>query len=101
MKKWVYVLGVPTAVTVAVYAIVDLSKFQGYSLAEKAPLSNWRGGSFGLVDFPVMLYNPGLYAFYIVRTFISIVINISSVLLVLIDTVCLQVRVHQQGHADS
>lgn len=91
-KKWVYVLGVPTFVTVVVYAVVDRSNFQGYASAENTPLSNWRGGSFGLVDFFATSDYPGQYTFYVVRTFLSIVINISSVLVVLIDTVCLQVR---------
>lgn len=86
--------------TAAVYAIADVAKFQGYALAENTPLSNWRGGSFGLVDFSVIFDDPGLYTFYVVRTFISIVINISSVLLVLIDTVCLQVRVREQHHEE-
>ena len=92
VKKWVYVLGVPMVVTVVVYATIDRSKFQGYPSAENTPLSNWRGGSFGLVDFFAASDYPGQYTFYVVRTFLSVVINISSVLLVLIDTVCLQVR---------
>ena len=79
-------------VTAAVYAVLDRSKFQGYSSAENIPLSNWHGGSFGLVDFYAFFDDPEQYTLYAVRTFLSVVINISSVLLVLIDTVCLQVR---------
>lgn len=84
---------VPLALTVAVYAIIDMSKFQGYSSEDGMPLSHWRDGSLGLVDFSALLDAPGSYSLYVVRTSLSIVINISSVLLVLVDTVCLQVRI--------
>ena len=93
VQKWVYVLAVPTVVTALVYAAMDRSKFQGYSSAKNIPLSNWSDGSFGLVDFYAIFDDPGQYTLYVVRLFVSIVINITSVLLVLIDTVCLQVRI--------
>lgn len=93
-RKWIYVLVAPLLLTVAVYATFDRSKFAGYSSAANTPLTNWRGGSFGLVNFSVMSDAPGLYMLYILRTFFSIVINVSSVLLVLIDTVCLQARAY-------
>ena len=101
-QKWICVLVVPLALAAAVYALIDTSKFQGYSSEERMPLSHWRGGSFGLVDFSALLDAPRLYTFYVVRTFLSILINISSVLLVLIDTVCLQVRIRRlEGTAKS
>ena len=96
--KWIYVLVVPLALTVAVYAIVDTSKFQGYSSEERLPLSNWKGGTFWLVDVSAFLDAPKTYALYIVRMILSIVINISSILLVLIDTVCLQVRIIKHNY---
>ena len=46
-------------VTVVVYASIDRSKFQGYPSAENTPLSNWRGGSVGLVDFFAASDYPG------------------------------------------
>lgn len=90
--KWTYVLVVPLALTVAVYAINDTSKFKGYSAVERFPLSNWKGGSFGLLDVYALFDDPSSYALYTVRTFLSIVVNVASILLVLIDTVCLEVR---------
>lgn len=91
-RKWMWIIGLPMVLTVLVYAVVDRSKFQGYSLAEKAPLSNWRGGSMGTLDFSTFGNAPQKHWFYIIRMFVSIVINISSILLVLIDAVCLNVR---------
>lgn len=90
--KWALVIGVPLVVTVLVYAVIDHSKFQGYSAAANSPLSNWGDGSVGMVDFSEISQAPGRHLFYIVRTWFSVVINISSILLILIDSVCLQVR---------
>lgn len=55
-------------------------------------MSNMGDGSFGLVDFGDLSGEESDQNwFYVVRTFLSIVINISSILLVLIDAVCLEV----------
>ncbi|CAM9405360.1 unnamed protein product [Ectocarpus sp. 4 AP-2014] len=89
MRKWMWIVGLPMVSTVLVYAVVDRSKFQGYSLAEKGPLSNWRSGSVGTLDFSAFGNAPQKHWFYVIRMFFSIVINISSILLVLIDAVCL------------
>jgi len=86
------VIGAPMVLTLLVYAVVDRSKFEGYSSAESVPMSNMGDGSLGLVDFGG-LRGEGADQdwFYVVRTFLSITINISSILLVLIDAVCLEV----------
>ncbi len=86
------VIGAPMILTLLVYAVADRSKFQGYSTAESAPMSNMGDGSFGLVGFG-HLSGEGADQnwFYVVRTFLSITINISSILLVLVDAVCLEV----------
>eukprot|EP00752_Nemacystus_decipiens_P005826 g5266.t1 len=92
-KKWVIVIVVPTLLTMLVYAVGDRSKFQGYSNAENAPLSNWSNGSFGIASFSELLADaPNQHWFYIIRLIFSITINVSSVLLVLIDAVCLEFR---------
>lgn len=91
-KKWAVVGGVPMLFTAMIFVVIDRSKFQGYASAEHAPLSNWGGGSFGAVDFSKLWESPMQHWFYVVRTFFSVTINISSILLVLIDAVCLQVR---------
>ena len=92
MRKWKIIIGAPMALTVLVYAVVDRSKFQGFSSAESAPLSNVGRGSFGIAEFGGLWddFSP-LQWFYVGRTFLSITINISSILLVLIDAVCLEV----------
>lgn len=92
-KQFILVAGAPVLVTMVVYAVIDPSKFQGYSTAENPPLSNWGGGSFGLIDFSQLWKTPSQHWFYIVRTFSSVIINICSILLVLIDAVCLEVRI--------
>lgn len=75
-----------------VYAIVDHSKFEGYSSAEHPPLSNWSGGTFGILSFYALWAAPYHQGFYIIRLFVSITFNVCSILLVLIDAVCLEVR---------
>ncbi|CAN0022943.1 unnamed protein product [Ectocarpus sp. 6 AP-2014] len=90
LKKWMHVLGVPMVITVAVYAVLDRSKFQGYSLADHPPLSNWGTGAFGTINFSELRETPRKYWFYISRTFLSVTINVSSILLILIDAVCLE-----------
>ncbi|CAN0471273.1 unnamed protein product, partial [Ectocarpus sp. 12 AP-2014] len=90
LKKWMYVLGVPMVITVAVYAALDRSKFQGYSLADHPPLSNWGMGAFGTISFAELREAPRKYWFYVSRTFLSVNINVSSILLILIDAVCLE-----------
>ena len=86
------VVGVPLALNTLVYAMFDRSKFQGYNDLDRPPLSGWGAGSFGAVDFSRLFEAPGEYLFSVVRTFMSVVINICSILLVLIDAVCLEVR---------
>lgn len=96
-KRFVCIVGIPVAVTMLVYAVTDRSKFHGFSSEDEfEPLSNWRGGSFGVVDFSQLWKAPVRHGFYIVRVFSSVTINICSILLVLIDAVCLEVR-HQSG----
>jgi len=90
-RKWAFVIGVPLALTNLVYAVFDRSKFQGYSGLERSPLSSWGAGTFGELDFSRLGEDPKAYWFSVVRVFMSVVINISSVLLVLIDAVCLEV----------
>ncbi|CBJ33435.1 putative transporter [Ectocarpus siliculosus] len=90
LKKWMHVLGVPMVITVAIYAVLDRSKFQGYSLADHPPLSNWGMGAFGTINFSELRETPRKYWFYISRTFLSVNINVSSILLILIDAVCLE-----------
>ncbi|CAM9353417.1 unnamed protein product [Ectocarpus sp. 12 AP-2014] len=90
LKKWMYVLGVPMIITIAVYAALDRSKFQGYSLADHPPLSNWGMGAFGTINFAELREKPRKYWFYVSRTFLSVNINVSSILLILIDAVCLE-----------
>lgn len=93
MKKWMLVILSPMMLTMLVYAVGDRSKFQGYSSAANAPLSNWGDGTFGVADFSNVLPNaPNQHWFFIIRLIFSITINVSSVLLVLIDAVCLEVR---------
>lgn len=91
-KKWMFVILAPTILTILVYAVGDRSKFQGYATAENTPLSNWGDGSFGMASFDGFLSHiPNEHWFYVVRLIFSITINVSSVLLVLIDAVCLEV----------
>lgn len=90
-KKWAFVVGAPTVFTAVVYAVIDRSKFEGYSSAEYPPLSNWSNGSFGLRNFSEFWATPDR-GFYVVRLFVSITLNICSILLVQIDAVCLEVR---------
>lgn len=90
-KKWAFVIGVPLAINILIYAALDRSKFQGYSGLERFPLSSWGAGSFGEVDFSRLGDEPKAYLFSVIRIFLSIVINICSVMLVLIDAVCLEV----------
>lgn len=91
-KKWICVTLAPTILTMLVYAVSDRSKFQGYSSAHDTPLSNWSDGSFGLAEFGELFGgSPRPHWFYVIRLIFSITINISSVLLVLIDAVCLEV----------
>lgn len=92
IRKWKLVVGAPMVLTVLVYAVADRSKFQGYSSAASAPLSSFGDGSFGIAEFDELLdeWSPQHW-FYVCRTFLSITINISSILLVLIDAVCLEV----------
>lgn len=91
VKKWLYAVAVPWVFTLLVYAATDRTKFEGFP-SEETPLSNWRDGSFGVVSFDEIWDAPGQHCFYILRMFFSIVINISSILLVLIDAVCLEAR---------
>eukprot|EP00752_Nemacystus_decipiens_P012202 g10818.t1 len=88
--KWTLVVGAPTVFTALVYAVIDRSMFEGYSSSEQAPLSNWGNGSFGAMSFFELWAAPYHQAFYIVRMIISITLNICSILLVLIDAVCLE-----------
>lgn len=90
--KWAFVIGVPLAINTLIYAVFDQSKFQGYSGLERPPLSSWGAGSFGEVNFSRLGDEPKAYLFSVVRMFLSIVINICSVMLVLIDAVCLEVE---------
>lgn len=96
--KWVLVVGVPLVLTMLVYAVIDRSMFRGYSTAPSSPLSNWSESSVGMVDFSELWKAPAIYVFYIIRTWFSIVINISSILLIIIDAVCLEVRKGGHGH---
>lgn len=85
------VVGVPLVFTLLVYAVGDRTKFTGFP-SENAPPSNWGDGSLGVVRFSEIWDAPTQHWFYIARTFLSITINISSILLVLVDAVCLEVR---------
>lgn len=76
--------------TMLVYAADDPSKFQGYRSAEIASLS-WGTASFGAIDFSEIRKHQRRYWLYTVRTFLSVVVNIPSVLLMLIDGVSLEV----------
>lgn len=92
-KKWAFVVGVPLLFTTLVYAVTDQSKFQGYFFAERPPpLSNWGGGTFGVINFSELWAPPYHQGLFVVRMFVSITVNICSILLVLIDAVCLEVR---------
>lgn len=94
VKKWIFVTLAPILLTMLVYAVGDRSKFQGYSTAENAPLSNWGDGTFGIANFAELVADtPNQHWFYVIRLIFSITINVSSVLLVLIDAVCLEVGV--------
>lgn len=91
-KMWIVIILAPMILTMLAYAVGDRSKFQGYSSAESAPLSNWGDGSFGLVNFGEILADvPNQHWLYVMRLIFSITINVSSILLVLIDAVCLEV----------
>ncbi|CAM9440375.1 unnamed protein product [Ectocarpus fasciculatus] len=90
VRKWMYVLGVPMAITFVAYGAFDRSKFRGYSEADHPPLSHWGTGTFGMIDFSELREEPRRYSFYVIRTFLSVIINISSILLILIDAVCLE-----------
>lgn len=95
MKKWLWVILAPMALTMLVYAVGDRSKFQGYSSVENAPLSNWSNGSFGVADFSDFFDDvPNQHWFYVIRLMCSISINVSSILLILIDAVCLEVGIN-------
>lgn len=74
-----------------VYAIVDVSKFRGYDEEEHRPLSNWGSSTWVAVDFSEILKNPERCTFYVLRMTLSVLINISSILLIIIDAVCLVV----------
>ena len=91
-RKWSLIVGVPLALNTLVYAIFDRSKFQEYHGLDRPPLSGWGAGSFGDMDFSRLFEAPGKYWLSVVRTFLSVVINVCSILLVLIDAVCLEVR---------
>lgn len=91
-RIWIYMVVSSTSLTVLVYAAFDRTKFEGYLNSESHPLSSWSRGTYGLVDFFEIKKFPGLYSFYILRTCLSIIINVSSVLIVLIDSMCLKVR---------
>ncbi|CAM9606327.1 unnamed protein product, partial [Choristocarpus tenellus] len=86
-QKWPLLVGIPIAVTTIVYAVFDRSKFEGYS--SFSPLSEWSNGTMGLISFNGFL-ETGFYWIYILRTSFSIVINVSSILLILVDAICLQ-----------
>ncbi|CAM9690600.1 unnamed protein product [Hapterophycus canaliculatus] len=88
-RKWTMIIGIPPVLTLAVYSLTDRTKFDGY-LSVDAPLSNWGAGSFGTVDFAELSGPSRQLWFYVVRLFLSVSINISSILLVLIDAVCLE-----------
>lgn len=89
-RKSAFVVGAPFVLTTLAYAVFDRSKFQGYSFIEHPPLSNWGAGAFGAADFSKLWDEPRLYL-YVFRATISIAINISSILFVLVDAVSLQV----------
>lgn len=91
-KKWLFIVGAPLVLTTIAYASGDRSKFQGYSTASDAPLSSWRYTTLQAINFHDFENAPGKYAFYIVRMTLSVLINVSSILLILIDAVCLEVR---------
>lgn len=91
-KKWAFVVGAPTVLTALVYATIDQSKFEGYSSADQPPLSNWGGGSFGLLSFFELWASSYHQGVYVIRLVVSITLHICSILLVLIDSVCLEVR---------
>lgn len=93
-KKWTMVVAIPLALTLVIYSATDRTKLQGYLTPGSAPLSNWGAGSFGTVDFSELSASSASSRqlwFYVVRLFLSIGINVSSILLVLIDAVCLEV----------
>lgn len=91
-KKWIFIILAPVMLTMLVYSVGDRSKFQGYSSAENAPCSSWGSGSFGVADFTEFFADsPKQNWFYVIRLIFSITINVSSILLVLIDAVCLEV----------
>lgn len=81
-----------------VYAMTDRTKFEDFS-SENTPLSNMGEGSLGVVSFSEIWDAPKQHCFYIVRMVVSITINISSILLVLIDAVCLAVRGFRHTHS--
>ncbi|CAM9779260.1 unnamed protein product, partial [Pylaiella littoralis] len=89
VKKWLCAVGLPVVFTLLVYATTDRTKFEEFP-SDKTPLSNWRDGSLGIVSFYEIWDAPRQHCFYIVRTFFSITINVSSILLVLVDAVCLE-----------
>lgn len=91
-RKSAFVIGAPLVLTTLAYAVFDRSKFQGYSANDRPLLSNWGGGGFGAVNFSRLRDDSERYCFYVVRTAMSIVINICSVMLVLGDAVGLEVR---------
>ncbi|CAM9293468.1 unnamed protein product [Discosporangium mesarthrocarpum] len=86
--KWHLVVGIPILITMVAYAISDESKFDGYQSG--TPLSDWDAGTVGALSFGEVTKDPFNFGFYIVRTSVSIVINVSSILLVLLDAICLQ-----------
>lgn len=91
LKKWLCIILVPEVLTLLVYAVTDRTKFEGFP-SEIAPLSNMGEGSLGAASFYEIWDAPKRHCFYIVRTVVSIIITISSILLVLIDVVCLEVK---------
>ncbi|CAM9641402.1 unnamed protein product [Choristocarpus tenellus] len=86
-SKWPLIVGLPIAITLIVYAIFDRSKFEGYS--SSSPLSKWSEGTAGTISFRE-ISGYGSYWFYILRISFSIVINVTSILLILMDALCLQ-----------
>lgn len=79
-------------VTMLVYAATDPSKFHGFRSAGSAPFASLGSGSFGTIDFSEVRRHRGRYGLYAARTFLSVVMNIPSVLLVLMDAVSLEVN---------
>ncbi|CAM9290189.1 unnamed protein product [Choristocarpus tenellus] len=82
--KWPVTIGLPLAVSITVYAVNEHSRFQDYS--NLSPVSEWNEGTVGLISFSD-LSEDRQYWFYILRTSFSVVINMTSILLILADVI--------------